>query len=65
MININVDGNNVDKALKQLRWKMKKSNILREVKDRRYFTKPANVRHKRKKRIKFLKRKKKEELNAR
>lgn len=41
MVNVTVKGNNVDKALRQLKKKMQREGIFREMKNRRHFEKPS------------------------
>ena len=41
MVSVFVKGNNVDKALRQLKKKMQREGIFREMKNRRHFEKPS------------------------
>ncbi len=42
-IKIEVRNNNVEKALRVLKKKLKKENIFQEMKDRQYYQKPSEV----------------------
>ena len=48
-IKIEVRNNNVEKALRVLKKKLKKEEIFQEMKDRQYYQKPSEVRRERKK----------------
>jgi small subunit ribosomal protein S21 len=41
LVNVQVKGNNVEKALRQLKKKMQREGIFREMKNRRHFEKPS------------------------
>lgn len=41
LVSVFVKGNNVDKALRQLKKKMQREGIFREMKNRRHFEKPS------------------------
>ncbi len=48
---VTVEDNNVDRALKKLRKKMKKVGVIEEVRKRQYFEKPSVERHRIKQRM--------------
>ena len=48
-IKIEVRNNNVEKALRVLKKKLKKEEIFQQMKDRQYYQKPREVRRERKK----------------
>ena len=48
-IKIEVRNNNVEKALRVLKKKLKKEEIFQQMKDRQYYQKPSEVRRERKK----------------
>ena len=52
-IKIEVRNNNVEKALRVLKKKLKKENIFQEMKDRQYYQKPSEVRGETKKQRKI------------
>ena len=52
-IKIEVRNNNVEKALRVLKKKLKKENIFQEMKDRQYYQKPSEVRRETKKQRKI------------
>ena len=52
-IKIEVRNNNVEKALRVLKKKLKKEEIFQEMKDRQYYQKPSEVRRERKKQRKI------------
>lgn len=47
---VNVKDNNIDKALKQFKKKIKDSGLMLELKNREYYTKPSADKRERKKR---------------
>tara|TARA_Y100001938_G_C8065916_1_gene420176 strand:+ start:1178 stop:1384 length:207 start_codon:yes stop_codon:yes gene_type:complete len=47
-------GENVDRALKKLRKKLTRENIIEEMKKRKYYEKPTRKRYKDKKRAKYI-----------
>ena len=52
-IKIEVRNNNVEKALRVLKKKLKKENIFQEMKDRQYYQKPSEIRRETKKQRKI------------
>mgnify|MGYP001552065869 CR=1 FL=1 len=49
MVKIIVKGNNVEQAIRALKRKVQKAGIIKELRERQYFTKPAEKRREAKK----------------
>lgn len=48
MVTVNVENDNLERAIRKFRKEIDKENILREYKDRRYFEKPSLKEHRKK-----------------
>ena len=49
---VSVEDGNITKAIDSFNWKLKQIGFWREMKNRRYYTKPSEIRHMRKQNIK-------------
>lgn len=60
MVTINVENDNLEKALRKFRKELDKENVLQEYKDRRYFEKPSLKKHTKKRTLEHKLKKEKE-----
>lgn len=54
MVYIVVEKNNIEKAIKKLRWEMKKAGIIQEYRKRMFYEKPSHTKREKKKKQVFL-----------